>query len=60
MQRRLREDKEQLQSAGSSNAVVATGKDNPQAVGPTVYMPVEIGGVIVEVMVDTGLQSIII
>ena len=37
--------------------MVATGKDNPLAVGPIVYMPIEISGVSVEEMVD---QSTII
>ena len=44
IQHQLDEEKELLQSAGSANGVVATGTDNPQAVGPT----------------DTGSQSTII
>ena len=45
---------------GSSNAVTAIGHHSPKAVGPTVYLPVHIGGVAVEVVVDTGSQSTII
>ena len=43
----------------NTNAITAT-KENPKAVGSTVYLPVKICGVSVEVMVDTGAQSTII
>ncbi len=35
-------------------------KTGSEAVGPTLCMPVKVGGVEVEVMVDTGSQSTII
>ncbi len=54
-QRRL-QDEQQLLTAGSigTNAVTVTGKGNPNAVGPTLYLPVKIGGVPAEALVDTG------
>ena len=61
VQRRL-QDEQKLFLGGSvsTNAVSARGKEDPKAVGPTVYMSVKVGGVPVEVMVDTGSQSTII
>lgn len=60
-QRRLQEE-EQLLSRGNvgTNVVTAQETDATKVVGPTVYIPVKVSGVLVEAMVDTGSQSSII
>ncbi len=58
-ERRLQEEQ---QSVSGNTNVVTTGqkKMGSEAVGPTLCKPVKVGGVEVEVMVDTGSQSTII
>ena len=65
-QQQLREEQKLLESNVSvivvrTNAVTATENDESlKAVGPSVYLSVRIGGVMVDAMVDTGAQSTII
>ncbi len=42
------------------NTVTVNQEQSPKAVGPTVYVPVNVCGVPVEAMLDTGAQSTII
>ena len=65
-QQQLREEQKLLDSNVSvivvrTNAVTATENDESlKAVGPSVYLSVRIGGVMMDAMVDTGAQSTII
>ena len=61
VRRRLQDEQKLfLDGSVSTNAVSACGKEDLKAVGPTVYMSVQVSGVPVEAMVDTGTQSTII
>ena len=60
-QRQLQDEQKGLESSANvvrANAVTAS--ESAKAVGPTVYLPIKVSGVPVEVMVDTGAQSTII
>ena len=60
--RRLHGEQSTLTGVAESanNAVSASGKSPSTAVGPTLCLPVCVGGVEVEALVDTGSQSTII
>lgn len=58
IQKRLKE--ELPERDGALNMIMGTRGDNPQAVGPTINIQIEICGVPVEAMLDTGAQSTII
>ena len=60
-EKRLSKEKGSIPGGGSATRTVIIDKDKrPSTVGPTVYVPVEVGGVSVEAMLDTGAQSTII
>ena len=59
-ERRLQEEQSCLLHPVNTNVVSASQEGDGKAVGPTIYMPVRLGGILVEAMVDTGSQSTII
>ena len=61
-QRRLAKEKQLLAEGTQSSVNTVTAKPTKvgDAVGPTMYIDLEIEGVKVEAMVDTGAQSTII
>ena len=57
---RLQEEQSCLLHPVNTNVVSASQEGGGKAVGPTIYMPVRLGGIVVEAMMDTGSQSTII
>ncbi len=60
-EKRLQAERNKLpKNSGALNNVTVNSKDSPQAVRPTVSVRVEVCGVPIEAMLDTGAQSTII